>query len=461
MKKILPALLLGLASRPALAGAPPTVPATLELVGLRLTLDDDARQLVQAKVNSLCRHQASLDARVARAESAFPLIDQVLAEEGVPTDFRYLALQESALQGNAESAHGAVGYWQMKRETAQELGLTVNGRVDERRHLTASTRAAARYLTRNNATLHNWANALLSYYTGLGGVRAYTQPTDAEAREVRFTGRTNQYLLDFVAQKVVFEPACAQQAVPFVPWREVPATAGQTLAQQAAALAADPSAVAELNPWLLAREVPQDGRTYTLVVPLAGAPLVVAARPAPVDATPAPTPEDPERELTAGNNPPPATPGPPLPLPDPRPRPVPTPPASVSRPVVLAPVPVRPAPAPTPPTTAKPDFTNPYLVAPGETLYGLARRVGVRPAELAAWNGLPPGTGLRAGQLLHLSPPAAEPVPTTTNGTYIVAAGDTFYSIARRYGCTVPALVAHNERPDFTLHIGEALRVPL
>ena len=456
MKKILPALLLGLASRPALAAAPPTVPATLDLVGLRLTLDDDARQLVQAKVNSLCRHQASLDERVARAEAAFPLIDKVLAEEGVPTDFRYLALQESALQGNAESPHGAVGYWQMKRETALSLGLTVDGRVDERRHLTASTRAAARYLTRNNASLHNWANALLSYYTGLGGVRAYTRPDDAEAHDIRFTGRTNQYLLDFVAQKVVFEPACAQQAVPFVPWGEVPAAAGQTLAQQAAALSADPGTVSELNPWLLAREVPQDGHTYTLVVPLAAAPLVVAVRPAPADEwpTPSPTPEDPDKEIAARNVPP-ATPEPPAPLPSPRPQPAPTP-VPASRPVVLAPVPVPPESVPIPTAAAKPDFTHPYLVAPGETLYGLARRVGVRPAELAAWNGLPPNAGLRAGQLLHLSPPAAEP-----SNFYTVAAGDTFYSIARRYGCTVADLVAHNERPDFTLHIGEALRVPL
>ncbi|RZL08876.1 MAG: lytic transglycosylase domain-containing protein, partial [Hymenobacter sp.] len=173
MKKLFPALLLGLASRPALAAplpsiTPPTVPATLEVAGLHLTLDANARQLVQAKVNSLCRHTASLQARVALAEAAFPLIDQVLAEEGVPADFRYLVLQESALQGNAESNHGAVGYWQLKRETALSLGLTVNGTIDERRHLTASTRAAARFLTRNNATLHNWANALLSYQTGLG-----------------------------------------------------------------------------------------------------------------------------------------------------------------------------------------------------------------------------------------------------------------------------------------------------
>ena len=157
-------------------------------------------------MNSLCRHTASFEARVALAESAFPLIDRVLAEEGVPADFRYLVLQESALQGNAESVHGAVGYWQFKRETALSLGLTVNGSIDERRHLTASTRAAARYLSRHNATLHNWANALLSYNTGLSGVRPYTRPADTDATSMAFTGDTNQYLLDFIAQKIAFEP---------------------------------------------------------------------------------------------------------------------------------------------------------------------------------------------------------------------------------------------------------------
>jgi membrane-bound lytic murein transglycosylase D len=285
MKKLLPTLLLGLAGRSALAAAPPTVPAALNAMGLHLTLDDEARQLVQAKVNSLCRHQASLEARIALAEAAFPLIDQVLAEEGVPTDFRYLVLQESALQGDAESVHGAVGYWQFKRETALSLGLTVDGSIDERRHLTASTRAAARYLTRNNATLHNWANALLSYNLGLSGVRPYTEPSDADASQMDITANSSVYILDFIAQKVVFEPACAQHNVPFVPWREVPAAPGQSLAQQAAALSTDPVALARLNPWLLSSTVPQNGRTYTLLVPLPGA-APLAANPKPIIPTP-------------------------------------------------------------------------------------------------------------------------------------------------------------------------------
>ncbi|RZK52465.1 MAG: LysM peptidoglycan-binding domain-containing protein, partial [Hymenobacter sp.] len=280
MKKLLPALLLGLASRPVLAATPPTVPTAIDAMGLHLMLDYEARQLVQAKVNSLCRHQASLEARIALAESAFPLIDQVLAEEGVPADFRYLVLQESALQGNAESNHGAVGYWQFKRETALDYGLTVNGDIDERRHLTASTRAAARYLARHNASLHNWVNTLLSYNLGLGGVQPYTRPADADAARMSVTANSSIYILDFLAQKIVFEPACAQHRVPFVPWREVPATPGLSLAQQAASLSADPAAVARLNPWLLTSTVPQNGHSYTLLVPLAGA-APLAASPVP------------------------------------------------------------------------------------------------------------------------------------------------------------------------------------
>lgn len=623
MKKLLPALLLGLVSRPALAAPlpatnPPAVPASLEVAGLRVTLDADARQLVQAKVNSLCRHTASLQARVALAEAAFPLIDQVLAEEGVPADFRYLVLQESALQGNAESNHGAVGYWQLKRETAMELGLTVNGSIDERRHLTASTRAAARFLTRNNAALHNWANALLSYQTGLGGVRPYIQPSDADATQMAFTGRTNQYLLDFVAQKLVFEPACAQHTVPFVPWREVPAAPGQSLTQQAASYAADPAAVASLNQWLLARAVPQDGHSYTLLVPLAGAPplaatpplvipaaalpapsylringirallarpgetpaalaerggaslgfflkvneladnepltpnepyffqrkkeaadedyhvmapgqtlaavaqhygvlrralrlynhlpneeavrpglvlwlshsrprnvaaeyqavpgsrpvavrpplVVVAAAPTPpVPIQPVPASDDNE-ELASINDLPTEVPGPPVqPLPVARPAVATEVAASPARPATVVPIVVRPVVAAVAVAPVRPmvDFSHPYLIAPGETLYALARRVGVRPTDLAAWNNISPIAPLRAGQALHLSPPATEPnlmADASSNGLYTVATGDTFYSISRRYNCTVAALLAHNERPTPTLRVGETLRVP-
>ncbi|MBU6120780.1 LysM peptidoglycan-binding domain-containing protein [Hymenobacter siberiensis] len=245
----------------------PDVPAAMDVAGIHLVLSEEAQRLVQQKADGLCRHQPSFQARVDLADASFPIIDRVLKEEGVPLDFRYLALQESALLGNARSNHEAVGYWQLKQETATGLGLSVNDAVDERQHLTTSTRAAARYLTRSNASLHNWMNALLSYYTGLGGVKPYTLPTDADATEMAITEATSPYVLMFLAQKIAFEPSCGLNPRPKLLLQEFPAVAGQTLYAQALTLHVDSGALTIHNHWLLAATVPAD-KAYTLIVPV-------------------------------------------------------------------------------------------------------------------------------------------------------------------------------------------------
>ncbi|MBF9238358.1 LysM peptidoglycan-binding domain-containing protein [Hymenobacter sp. BT683] len=245
----------------------PPVPASFDVLGLRLVLNEEAQRLVQQKADGLMRHQPSFQARVDLADAAFPIIDRVLREEGVPLDFRYLALQESALLGDAQSVHEAVGYWQFKRETATGLGLVINDEVDERKHLTASTRAAARYLARNNASLRNWLNALLSYNTGLTGVKPYTLPTDAGATEMAITGATSPYVLAFLAHKLAFEPNCGLNPHPPLRLQEFPAVAGQTLEAQALTLHTEVANLAVHNRWLLAAAVPA-GRPYSLIVPI-------------------------------------------------------------------------------------------------------------------------------------------------------------------------------------------------
>ncbi|GAA4025842.1 hypothetical protein GCM10022409_07310 [Hymenobacter glaciei] len=243
------------------------VPAAFDVAGLHLVLTDEARRLVQQKADGLRRHQPSFQARVDLADASFPIIDRILQEEGVPLDFRYLALQESALQGDARSIHEAVGYWQLKQETATGLGLAVNAAVDERQHLATSTRAAARYLQRNNAVLHNWLNALLSYNLGAAGVRPYTLPTDTDATQVTITEATSPYILMFLAQKLAFEPYCGQNPQPALRLQEFPAVAGQSLYAQALLLHVDSAALAAHNHWLLAPTVPAD-KPYTLIVPV-------------------------------------------------------------------------------------------------------------------------------------------------------------------------------------------------
>ena len=80
-----------------------------------------------------------------RANRWLPVIEPILKENGIPDDFKYLALIESNLQ-NITSPAGAKGYWQLMKKTAQLYGLEVNKEVDERYNMEKSTLAACKYL---------------------------------------------------------------------------------------------------------------------------------------------------------------------------------------------------------------------------------------------------------------------------------------------------------------------------
>src|SRR5690242_360669 len=92
-----------------------------------------------------------------------------------------------------------------------------------------------------------------------------------------------------------------------------------------------------------------------------------------------------------------------------------------------------------------------YEVQPGDTLYSIAVAAGVPVDALATLNGLDDPDTLYAGQILKLgdaAPPAAAPappaLPTPTASpsiTYTVQRGDTLYSIARRNGLALDALL--------------------
>ncbi|QJX45916.1 LysM peptidoglycan-binding domain-containing protein [Hymenobacter taeanensis] len=244
-----------------------TVPNTLDVAGLHLRFTPAGRTAVQQKVDALRRHQASFQSRVTLADAYFPLIDRVFQQEGLPLDFHFLALQESGLQGDAQSIHDAVGYWQFKRESAADFGLVMTDAVDERKHITASSKAAAQYLLRNNKTFHNWINSLLSYNLGLTGTKPYTLPTDYDATNVEISEQTNPYILTFLAHKVAFEPAIGLNTKPPLMLQEFPAPAGQPLAVMAQAMQQDPTELAKYNRWLLAPTVPTD-RVYSMLVPI-------------------------------------------------------------------------------------------------------------------------------------------------------------------------------------------------
>ena len=93
-----------------------------------------------------------------------------------------------------------------------------------------------------------------------------------------------------------------------------------------------------------------------------------------------------------------------------------------------------------------------YTVKPGDTLYGISRKLGMSLSELISSNGISASSIIHPGQTLHVvgDEASATVVRTsastdrTSGGNYVVQAGDTLYSIARRSGMSLNSLLTLN-----------------
>ncbi|MGL4629919.1 MAG: LysM peptidoglycan-binding domain-containing protein [Leadbetterella sp.] len=96
----------------------------------------------------------------------FPIFEKYLAQNGMPTELKYLSMLESALNPKAVSRSKAVGLWQFMSFTGREMGLTINDHLDERMHIEKSTQAACKYLGQLYSRFSDWELALASYNVG-------------------------------------------------------------------------------------------------------------------------------------------------------------------------------------------------------------------------------------------------------------------------------------------------------
>lgn len=99
-----------------------------------------------------------------------------------------------------------------------------------------------------------------------------------------------------------------------------------------------------------------------------------------------------------------------------------------------------------------------HVVQRGDTLYSLARRYGTTVDAIMRANRLT-STRIYVGQRLTI-PVTAPPIPPPMT-TYVVQQGDTLFSIARRYGTTVAAIQAANRLTSTTIYVGRRLLIPV
>lgn len=131
----------------------------------------------------------------------------------------------------------------------------------------------------------------------------------------------------------------------------------------------------------------------------------------------------------------------------------------------------------TAPNASRPDATRVtteaspevYVVQPGDTVSGIAGRLGLRTDDVLAVNSLRWDSVIHPGQQLRLTgTTAADPAPAPESaapamgGSYTIVAGDTISAIAGRHGVSTDSVLAANGLTrESIIYPGQTLAIPL
>ena len=180
------------------------LPENLHLAGERVPIE---RQHIRERmdrellVNTYWQSNGLL--LLKRANKYFPILEPLLKEYGLPDDFKYLAVAESALIDETSSA-GAAGMWHFMRNTGKEYGLEINQNVDERYHIEKSTKVAAQYLIKAKERFGSWTLAAAAYNAGNYGISRRLEAQGVTSYYDAFlSNETERYVLRIIALKEV------------------------------------------------------------------------------------------------------------------------------------------------------------------------------------------------------------------------------------------------------------------
>ena len=133
-------------------------------------------------------------------------IVEAVERRGMPTEVALLPMVESAFNPKAYSRAHASGLWQFIPSTGRSYGLQQNWWVDNRRDVIAATNAALDYLQKLHGMFGSWELALAAYNWGEGSVmrainknQAKGLPTDYLS--LRMPKETQQYVPRLMAVK--------------------------------------------------------------------------------------------------------------------------------------------------------------------------------------------------------------------------------------------------------------------
>jgi hypothetical protein len=142
---------------------------------------------------------------IKMANRYFPIIEPILKENGIPEDFKYLAVAESNLR-MATSSAGAKGVWQFMEPAGEAYGLEVNDQIDERYNIEKSTQAACKFILHLKKKFGSWTLAAAAYNMGEGGVsKRLTEQHAENYYDLNLNEETSRYIFRIIAIKEIMK----------------------------------------------------------------------------------------------------------------------------------------------------------------------------------------------------------------------------------------------------------------
>jgi membrane-bound lytic murein transglycosylase D len=256
----------------------PEIPKTMTFAGEKVPLERwDIREQLDREVMYNYYAQYSTLYILRLSSRYFPLIEQRLRANGVPDDFKYLCVAESALRNQTSSA-GAVGFWQFMRDTGPRYGLEISDEVDERYHMAKATDAACRYLKEAYGKFGSWTAAAASYNCGMGGYNKFSSfQQTGDYYNLLLPEETMRYVFRIIAFKHLLSQAnsvgfIVQGMDAYKPYKTKMVTVDSTipdLAQYAIDNGTTYRMLKMLNPWLRDKKLTvKPGKTYEVELPV-------------------------------------------------------------------------------------------------------------------------------------------------------------------------------------------------
>lgn len=258
--------------------SPPAVPANITFAGQQINFRRyDYRERMDRELMAFTYMHSTTMRTIKRANRYFPVIEPILKANGIPEDFKYLAVIESNLNPLAKSPAGAAGLWQFMSSTGREFGLEVNANIDERYHIEKATKAACKYLKEAYQKYGNWLSVAAAYNAGQGRISTQLKKQMVDqAADLWLVEETSRYMFRLLAAKSVlgnpqqygfllkkehlYPPiACSQTTI---------TTGIENLALFAKKKGITFAQLKDANPWLRGTSLMNKSRrTYTLKIP--------------------------------------------------------------------------------------------------------------------------------------------------------------------------------------------------